>query len=172
MTFAILPIKSFPQAKSRTELDAGSRAELAESMASRVLRALEQVRARVAAGAHAAGWLAYEAGHAFDPKLTASARQSDGPLLAFGLYDGFETPDLAALLPPPEGAFAGHPQPRIERADYEAAVAEVRESGVKKALDQMTPFERKVVHDVVAEAGLASASEGEEPRRRVVVLPA
>jgi spoIIIJ-associated protein len=39
-------------------------------------------------------------------------------------------------------------------------------------LDPMTPFERKVVHDVVAAAGLTSESEGEEPRRRVVVQPA
>jgi spoIIIJ-associated protein len=36
----------------------------------------------------------------------------------------------------------------------------------------MNPFERKIVHDTVAEAGLASESEGEEPHRHVVVLPA
>ena len=36
----------------------------------------------------------------------------------------------------------------------------------------MTPFERKVIHDAVAAAGLRSESEGEEPDRRVVVLPA
>ncbi len=88
--------------------------------------ALEEVRAGVAAGAHAAGWLAYEAGHAFDPKLTGSFRASGGPLLCFGLYDGFDTPDLAKLLPAPDGAFAGKPRPRIERAAYEAAVGEVR----------------------------------------------
>ena len=35
----------------------------------------------------------------------------------------------------------------------------------------MTPFERKVVHDAVAAAGLTSESEGVEPRRYVVVLP-
>ena len=57
--------------------------------------ALEQVRAGLRAGKHAAGYLAYEAGHAFDPKLRASARQGDGPLLCFGLFDGYETPDLA-----------------------------------------------------------------------------
>jgi len=39
-------------------------------------------------------------------------------------------------------------------------------------LDPMTPFERKVVHDVIAAAGLASESEGVEPSRRVVVQPA
>ena len=91
-----------------------------------VVPALEEVRAAVAGGAHAAGWLAYEAGHAFDPKLAASVRRSNGPLLSFGLYDGFETPELAALLPEPDGAFAGVPRPRLERAAYEAAVAEVR----------------------------------------------
>ena len=92
-----------------------------------VVPALEQVRSAVAGGAHAAGWLAYEAGHAFDPKLAASMREIEGPLLCFGLYDGFETPDLADLLPSPDGAFAGMPHPRIERAAYEAAVGEVRE---------------------------------------------
>jgi spoIIIJ-associated protein len=35
----------------------------------------------------------------------------------------------------------------------------------------MTPFERKVVHDVVAAAGLLSDSEGVEPKRYVVVRP-
>jgi spoIIIJ-associated protein len=39
-------------------------------------------------------------------------------------------------------------------------------------LDPMSPFERKVVHDAVAAAGLRSESEGEEPGRFVVVLPA
>jgi spoIIIJ-associated protein len=51
-------------------------------------------------------------------------------------------------------------------------VAEVKESGEAIELDPMTPFERKVVHDVVAAAGLKSESEGAEPRRYVVVLPA
>jgi single-stranded nucleic acid binding R3H domain protein len=36
----------------------------------------------------------------------------------------------------------------------------------------MNPFERKVCHDVVASEGLRSESEGIEPRRRVVILPA
>ena len=36
----------------------------------------------------------------------------------------------------------------------------------------MNPFERKVCHDVVASAGLVSESEGAEPHRCVVVLPA
>ncbi|MGW8849538.1 Jag family protein [Streptomyces xiamenensis] len=51
------------------------------------------------------------------------------------------------------------------------AVEQVKESGESVKLSPMTPFERKVVHDAVAAAGLSSESEGEEPQRRVVVLP-
>jgi spoIIIJ-associated protein len=51
------------------------------------------------------------------------------------------------------------------------AAAEVEQTGLPVKLDPMTPFERKVVHDAVAATGLRSESEGEEPQRRVVVLP-
>ena len=48
----------------------------------------------------------------------------------------------------------------------------VTSSGQPERLAPMNPFERKVVHDVVAAAaGVHSESEGEEPNRRVVVLP-
>ena len=53
----------------------------------------------------------------------------------------------------------------------DASVARVKESGEPESLPAMTPFERKVVHDAVAAAGLSSESEGVEPRRCVVVLP-
>ena len=69
------------------------------------------------------------------------------------------------------GGFRADKRSRLEKV-AEEAVAEVRSSGERKALDPLTPFERKVVHDAVAAAGLSSESEGEEPRRRVVVLPA
>jgi len=59
---------------------------------------------------------------------------------------------------------------RLERV-AEETVAEVRASGEPVSLDPMSPFERKVVHDAVAAAGLRSEPEGEEPRRYVVVLP-
>lgn len=52
------------------------------------------------------------------------------------------------------------------------AIASVKDSGEKAALEPMTAFERKVVHDEVLAAGLSSESEGVEPRRHVVVLPA
>ncbi|MCX4779623.1 protein jag [Streptomyces sp. NBC_01264] len=52
------------------------------------------------------------------------------------------------------------------------AAEDVKTSGEPLKLEPMTPFERKVVHDAVASAGLRSESEGEEPQRFVVVLPA
>lgn len=44
-------------------------------------------------------------------------------------------------------------------------------SGTPVVLNPMSAFERKVVHDAVAAAGLRSESEGVEPERYVVVLP-
>jgi len=52
------------------------------------------------------------------------------------------------------------------------AVGEAKESHEPVPLAPMNPFERKVVHDAVAAAGLTSESEGEEPDRHVVVIPA
>jgi spoIIIJ-associated protein len=52
------------------------------------------------------------------------------------------------------------------------AAEEVRSTGTPMPLAPMTPFERKVVHDAVAAAGLRSESEGIEPLRHVVILPA
>ncbi|MDX3096416.1 single-stranded DNA-binding protein [Streptomyces sp. ME01-24h] len=64
-------------------------------------------------------------------------------------------------------------QKRAELTELgEKAAEEVKGSGQPVKLKPMTPFERKVVHDAVAAAGLRSESEGEEPERRVVVLPA
>ncbi|WP_187703145.1 protein jag [Nocardia yunnanensis] len=53
------------------------------------------------------------------------------------------------------------------------AAKRVLETGEREALSPMTPFERKIVHDAVATLdGVVSESEGVEPSRRVVVLPA
>lgn len=49
-------------------------------------------------------------------------------------------------------------------------VEKVLESGREQVLDPMPPPDRKVVHDTVGEFdGVETASEGEEPRRRVVI---
>ncbi|WP_424183635.1 protein jag [Actinokineospora sp. G85] len=62
---------------------------------------------------------------------------------------------------------------RDELSDLGRATAKkVLETGERARLQPMTPFERKVVHDAVATvAGVHSESEGEDPRRRVVVFP-
>ncbi len=62
---------------------------------------------------------------------------------------------------------------RTELAELGRSVAaEVSRTGEPKKLRAMSPFERKIIHDAVALAGLRSESEGEEPSRRVVVFPA
>ena len=66
--------------------------------------------------------------------------------------------------------FRAEKRERLEKLAAQI-VTRVRESGESEALDAMTPFERKVVHDAVAAAGLVSESEGQEPHRHVVVLP-
>jgi spoIIIJ-associated protein len=50
------------------------------------------------------------------------------------------------------------------------AAHRVAETGETERLDPMTPFERKIVHDAVAEVdGVETESEGEEPQRRIVI---
>jgi spoIIIJ-associated protein len=69
---------------------------------------------------------------------------------------------------------SGHRQARRTELSGLAAdtAARVVESGEPARLSPMNPFERKVVHDTVATIdGVHSESEGEEPNRRVVVLP-
>ena len=53
--------------------------------------------------------------------------------------------------------------------DAKEAISEAQRTAAPVSMRAMNPFERKVVHDVVAEAGLVSESEGEEPERRVVI---
>jgi spoIIIJ-associated protein len=65
------------------------------------------------------------------------------------------------------------------RARRRTQLTELGNEAVRKAnatngpvrLEPMSAFERKVVHDAVASAGLVSESEGAEPRRYVVVFP-
>jgi spoIIIJ-associated protein len=63
-------------------------------------------------------------------------------------------------------------QRRTELTELGTSVAEeVKRTGEAKALSAMNAFERKIVHDAIAAAGLRSESEGMDPNRRVVVLP-
>ncbi len=68
------------------------------------------------------------------------------------------------------GGFRARRREELTEVGRQAA-DEAKSSGVPVKLQPMTPFERKIVHDAVAAAGLRSESEGEEPDRRVVILP-
>ena len=83
--------------------------------------ALERLRGR-----HAAGFIAYEAGLGLEPKLAPLALPAEAngpPLLWFGLFEGWEEFDPAALLPDPAGAWARRPRPLVEREAHESAIA-------------------------------------------------
>ena len=69
---------------------------------------------------------------------------------------------------------AGYRAARREQlvALAETTIEQVRSTGTSVKLAPMNPFERKVVHDAVAAAGLVSDSEGVEPQRCVVIHPA
>ena len=70
------------------------------------------------------------------------------------------------------GGYRQRRKEALERFTRQLA-AEVQESGVARSLEPMGAADRKIVHDTVNEMdGIATTSEGEEPRRRVVIVPA
>ena len=81
-----------------------------------------------------------------------------------------ETGERSRLMLDVDGHRAARREELVQVA--QDAIEKVRASGESVPLDPMSPFERKVVHDAVADAGLVSESEGEDARRHVVVLPA
>lgn len=79
-------------------------------------------------GTNAAGFIAYEAGHALEAKLAPLARTPGDdapPLLWFGLFDRVERVDPDAFLPDAAGGWLGRPRPRVAADDYRTAVARV-----------------------------------------------
>jgi spoIIIJ-associated protein len=56
---------------------------------------------------------------------------------------------------------------------FSLQVAEqVVETGLPKSLEPMAAADRKVVHDALTDViGVSTLSEGEEPYRRVVIVP-
>lgn len=98
-------------------------------MPDEVRPALDALDAARGEGLHAAGYLAYEAGHALEPRLGTPVT-AGGPLLWFGLFANYETiaaEQVPALLPDPAGAWIGRPRPGISRAEYDAAFARVHD---------------------------------------------
>jgi para-aminobenzoate synthetase/4-amino-4-deoxychorismate lyase len=98
--------------------------------AGEVLPALARLRSIAARGLHSAGFIAYEAGLALEPKLQplAAIPPADAPpLLWFGLFEEpEEITDLASLLPDPASAWTTKPKPLVDRSGYEEAVGRVK----------------------------------------------
>ena len=69
---------------------------------------------------------------------------------------------------------AGSRDARAEQLQslVDGAVAAIARGQERVALEPMSSYERKLVHDLVREAGLTSDSEGEGAGRHIVVLPA
>ncbi len=103
---------------------------IAARAADEVRPCLSDLRDAVRHGAHAAGFIAYEAGLALEPRLQSLLERpapEAPPLIWFGLFDRpEEIADLAGLLPDPRSAWAVRPRPLIERCDHEASVARVK----------------------------------------------
>ena len=99
---------------------------VAARQAQEVRPALAHLRAGVARGLHAAGFIGYEAGYALEPKLAPLARPADEgapPLLWFGLFGEvttFASTDLPDLLPA-ASALPTAPRPLVTRAAYDRA---------------------------------------------------
>ncbi len=90
--------------------------------------ALEALRTATRGGLHAAGMIAYEAGHPIAATAMAP-RAHDLPLLWFGLFRSFTevaSADVAGLLPDPDGAWIGPPRPAIASTSYDAVLARVQ----------------------------------------------
>lgn len=93
-----------------------------------VLPVLERVREALAAGRHVAGYLAYEAGDAFEAALQDGHRQAPGPLAWFGIFDSFESVDVSCWLPEEQAPVSvSAPHPRVRREDYLRSVVQVRD---------------------------------------------
>jgi para-aminobenzoate synthetase / 4-amino-4-deoxychorismate lyase len=87
---------------------------------------LDELAEAQATGLHAAGYLAYEAGFALEPRFANKAENRDirAPLAWFGLFADYQEIDamtVKSLLPDPAGAWLGSLRPKVARADYDAA---------------------------------------------------
>ncbi len=98
-------------------------ARRAEDLAG-ALAALDAARAE---GLWVAGWIAYEAGYALEPKLGALMPEGAGPLLVFGLFDAPQEagPVLEQARAEARGVAVAAPKPMISRIAYDAAMARV-----------------------------------------------
>lgn len=105
-----------------------ARAVVSAHAAHEVAPALAALDAARAGGAWVAGWIAYEAGYALEPRLgPLMPPERDGPLLVCGVFDGpGDAGGWLAEAGSQEGAMAP-PRPMVTRAEYGAAFARVKD---------------------------------------------
>ncbi|MBS0502400.1 MAG: aminodeoxychorismate synthase component I [Proteobacteria bacterium] len=99
---------------------------------------------------HIAGFMTYEAGFAFEPRLAAKFAAPKTPLLWFGIFDHVDEVDTEAWLPDPAGGWAGAAEPGIERRDYLDKLAAVQAAIVAGDIYQANltfPAEAAIVGD-------------------------
>ncbi|MFV0923305.1 aminodeoxychorismate synthase component I [Sphingomonas parapaucimobilis] len=92
--------------------------------AEEVRAALDALRTARAKGLEAVGYLAYEAGVAFESGVPP--RAIGGPLLWFGLFEGYETVTPESLLPDPAGGWIGEMVPELDAARHAEQFAAVQ----------------------------------------------
>lgn len=91
---------------------------------------VEDALTRLHTARQVAGFIAYEAGLALEPKLAPRAsapEQGSPPLLWMARFERAEAVNAAAFLPDPAGAWAGAARPRIGWPAYEQALATLHE---------------------------------------------
>jgi len=94
---------------------------IAANSPAQVPAALAAVSTALRQGHHVAGWLAYELGHALEPRLADLAEP--GPLLRLGVFG----PPEAEIAPPAGRAWAGPLRPEWDQAGYETRFAAVKQ---------------------------------------------
>jgi para-aminobenzoate synthetase / 4-amino-4-deoxychorismate lyase len=91
----------------------------------------DAIRAAGKVGKHVAGFLAYEAGFALEPRVASliDHKVLPTPLAWFGVFAGYQeiaAEQIPAMLPASEGAWLGRLQPQISRADYGEAFEQIQ----------------------------------------------
>lgn len=128
--------------------------------ADEVPAALDALRTARERGLEAVGYLAYEAGAAFETGVPP--RAIDGPLLWFGLFEGYETVAPESLLPDPAGGWIGEMVPELDAARHAeqfAAVQALIEAGDLYQVNQTFRATAPVLGDPLAlYAGLRARS--------------
>ncbi|MEI6798679.1 MAG: aminodeoxychorismate synthase component I [Pseudomonadota bacterium] len=115
--------------KGQAALFDGARGTVVAQDAGEVVHALAALDAARAKGHWVAGWIAYEAGYALEPRLGGLMPKAAGPLMCFGIYDCPQDASYLLAQAAAEGraGVALDPAvPMISQAQYAAAFDQVK----------------------------------------------